>query len=152
MTQFDFGKASNFEKAEESPGFLLWRASTLWRRTIENVLKPLELTHPQFVVLATIGWFLKGGKPVNQAEIGRHASLDPNTTSQILRGLQAKGLIERKFSNDERSKCSTLTKEGSQLLRIALPAVEKADAQFFAALDLRKVTALKALQVLAELS
>lgn len=149
MTQFDFDRSSAFPAPEESPGFLLWHVSTLWRRTIEGVLKPLELTHPQFVILATVGWLTRNGQSATQAAIGRQASLDPNTTSQILRGLQAKDLIERSRAIDERSKCSSLTLKGSQKLKEALPAVEKADAHFFSALNLNEINALEALQRLA---
>lgn len=150
MKRFDFAKSSSFKKAEDSPGFLLWRASTLWRRSIENILKPLSLTHPQFVVLATIGWFSRTGQGAKQIEISRHASLDPNTISQILRSLQQKGLIERSHSIDERSKCTILTPAGTEKLSKALPAVEKADFHFFAEVDLSKEKALKALQKLAQ--
>lgn len=149
MAKFDFSRSSSFDKAEESPGFLLWRASTLWRRSIEQILKPLGLTHPQFVVLATIGWFSKDGANASQAEIGRHASLDPNTISQILRSLQTKKWIERKRSKDERSKYTSLTPLGAKILAKALPAVEGGDAEFFAAVNLKKTNALKALQMLA---
>jgi DNA-binding MarR family transcriptional regulator len=136
-SDFDFNKKSAFKTPEESPGFLLWRASTLWRRSIEAVLKPLNLTHPQFVILAATAWFTRGNKHVSQAAIGRHAGLDPNTTSQILSGLQKKGLIERVRSDDERSKYPTPTPLGKQLLAKALPAVEKADAKFFESFDSR---------------
>ena len=131
---------------EESPGFLLWRVSTLWRRAIEAVLKPLDLTHPQFVVLATTGWLIKAQEKVSQADIGKLVSLDPNTTSQILRGLEIKKLITRSHSIDERSKYPKLTKEGSQRLSKALPLVEEADAQFFSCIDLNASGVLKALQ------
>ena len=149
MTQFDFGRSSAFHTPEESPGFLLWRASTLWRRAIEGVLKPFALTHPQFVILATVGWMTKEGGKASQAEIGRQAGLDPNTTSQILRSLQIKELIERPHAQDERSKHPSLTKTGKALLGVVLPAVEKADAHFFAAVNLHQQKALKALQILA---
>lgn len=145
----DFNRISVHKKPEASPGFLLWRVSTLWRRAIEAVLTPLDLTHPQFVVLATIGWLTKEGKKVNQAEIARQAALDPNTTSQILRSLQAKKLIKRKHSVDERSKSPELTDLGRDSLAKALPEVEKADAKFFAALNLKESGLLTALQALA---
>ena len=148
--QFDFARSSAFQKAEDSPGFLLWRASTLWRRAIERVLKPLDLTHPQFVVLATIAWLTKDEKKVSQADISRHIGLDPNTTSQILRSLQTKNLIERPRTKDERSKSPTLTETGSQLLAKALPAVESADGHFFSPVNLRRMNAMEALQKLAE--
>lgn len=151
MAKFDFEQVSSYEKAEESPGFLLWRVSTKWRRAIESILKTLNLTHPQFVVLATIGWLTRTNQKVSQIEISRHAELDPNTTSQILRSLQTKELIQRERSNDERSKCPFLTKQGAEILSKALPAVEKADQHFFSAVDLHQTKAIEALQKLAEM-
>lgn len=145
----NFNEASVHPSAEESPGFLLWRVSTLWRKAIEAVLKPLGLTHPQFVVLATTGWLTRMGKKASQVEIGRQAALDPNTTSQILRGLQAKGLIEQSHPIDERSKYPILTAAGVESLSKAMPAVENADAAFFASIDLQGSKILPALQILA---
>ncbi len=145
-----FEEVSVHRSAEESPGFLLWRTSTLWRRAIEAVLKPLGLTHPQFVILATIGWLTRAGNKASQADIGRHAALDPNTTSQILRGLQVKGFVERARLTDERSKQPTLTAEGVKRLTEALPAVEGADATFFAAIRSQKSQMLQMLQILSK--
>lgn len=133
--RFEFESITEFEQPEESPGYLLWQISTQWRSAIEDVLKPLGLTHPQFVILASLGWLTRRGNKVTQVQIGRSASLDPNTTSQILRGLEAKKLIKRTQLSDERSKNPTLTDAGSTLLAKALPAIEKADAQFFSALS-----------------
>ncbi len=145
----NFNEISVHPSAEESPGFLLWRVSTLWRKAIETVLKPLGLTHPQFVILATTGWLTRMGKRASQAEIGRQAALDPNTTSQILRGLQAKGLIERSYNIDERSKYPILTAAGVESLSKAIPAVENADAVFFSSIDLQGTEILQTLQILA---
>jgi DNA-binding MarR family transcriptional regulator len=151
MTGFDFDQSSHFATPEESPGFLLWRASISWRRAIESVLKPLGLTHPQFVILATVGWLTRKNEMVSQIEISKQAGLDPNTTSQILRSLEAKKLIKRSHAKDERSKHPILTPHGTDLLAKALPAVEKADAQFFALINLNEIKAMKALQKLAGL-
>jgi DNA-binding MarR family transcriptional regulator len=150
MTQtVNFNELSIYSSPEKSPGFLLWQVSTLWRRAIEDVLKQLGLTHPQFVVLATTGWLTRMGNKVSQAEIGRQAALDPNTTSQILRSLQAKGWIERSYIISGRSKYPILTASGAELLSEALPAVERADAAFFASIDLEESKILKTLQILA---
>ncbi len=146
----NFKEISVHPSAEESPGFLLWRASTLWRRAIEEVLKPLGLTHPQFVVLASTGWLTREGKRASQVEIGRQAALDPNTTSQVLRSLQSKGLIERPHMANERSKHPILTAAGTKSLAKALPAVERADATFFGTVNLKESKILKALQILAQ--
>lgn len=146
----DFKTASSYETPEESPGFLLWRVSTFWRRSIEDVLKPLELTHPQFVVLATTAWLIKHEKKVSQIDIGKLAGLDPNTTSQILRGLEAKEFLIRAHSVDERSKSPQLTQMGIDRLSKALPLVEQADARFFSSVDLETTGVLKALQMLQQ--
>lgn len=131
----DFKKLSVHETPKKSPGFLLWHVSTAWRSRIEAALKTLGLTHPQFVVLATTGWLTRNGDPVTQVEIGKMAGLDPNTNSQILKGLEKKGMIQRSSSTDGRAKNVSLTPKGSQLLRLALPAVEKGDTQFFSPLS-----------------
>jgi MarR family transcriptional regulator, organic hydroperoxide resistance regulator len=127
----DFRHLTVFDVPEQSPGFLLWRVSTSWRSAIEAVLKPLSLTHPQFVVLTTLGWLTRNGERVTQAAIGKLAGLDPNTISQILRGLEIKRLIKRVQSSDVRAKNPLLTTQGSEVLARALPAVESADVQFF---------------------
>ncbi|MGE0009703.1 MAG: MarR family winged helix-turn-helix transcriptional regulator [Candidatus Babeliales bacterium] len=134
MNEINFKHISLYKSPEESPGYLLWRVSTQWRSSIEKVLKPLDLTHPQFVVLATLAWLTKEGNKVSQIDVGRMAALDPNSTSQILRGLEAKKFIKRKHSIDERSKNPVLTELGSTTLAQAMPAVEQADIQFFARL------------------
>ncbi len=144
----NFNEMSIHSSAEESPGFLLWRVSTLWRKSIEAVLKPIGLTHPQFVVLATTAWLTRNGDKVSQIAIGKQAALDPNTLSQILRGLQTKGLIERSHVS-ERSKYPILTSIGVESLTKAMRAVESADAAFFASVDIGESKILKTLQILA---
>ena len=133
--------------SEENPGFLLWQVSTLWSKSTTAALKPLGLTHPQFVILATIDW-LKG-KRASQEEIGKHAVLDPKVTSHLLRSLQVKGLIEPRHATDERSKYPLLTKAGREMLAKALPVVESADADFFASIDLKNSKMVTTLQILA---
>lgn len=124
-----------YKTPEESPGYLLWRVSALWRSNIENTLKKLDLTHPQFVILATIEWLTKSTKKIAQIDISKAACLDPNTTSQILRGLESKKLIRRTRSINERSKSPHLTTLGFERLSLALPVVEKADKLFFEVLN-----------------
>lgn len=139
MGKVNFKHISLYKTPDESPGYLLWRVSTLWRSTIEGVLKPLNLTHPQFVVLATLGWLTKDQNTVNQIDISRMAGLDPNTTSQIIRGLEVKKFIKRTQTVDERSKNPIITPLGASVLAKALPAVEKADNNFFAKLKTSQI-------------
>lgn len=127
----NFKEISIHDTPDQSPGFLLWHVSTIWRRSIELTLKSKGLTHPQFVILATIGWLTRKGDLIAQAVVGKMAGLDPNTVSQIIRGLEQKEFIMRKKSADSRAKNPILTEKGSDILKRALPAVEKKDAEFF---------------------
>lgn len=129
--KIEFKKISIHEGPKQSPGFLLWHISTSWRSSIESVLKALGLTHPQFVVLATTGWLTRKGELITQVAIGKMAGLDPNTTSQIIKGLEQKNFIKRDSSSDGRAKNVSLTEKGAEILKLALPAVEKADTEFF---------------------
>jgi hypothetical protein len=93
----NFKEISVHNTPGRSPGFLLCHVSITWRGSIEGVLKFLGLTHPQFVILATLGWLTRKGDRVNQAFIGKMAGLDPNTVSQILRGFEQKELIKNDY-------------------------------------------------------
>ncbi|HEY3713077.1 MAG TPA: MarR family transcriptional regulator [Jatrophihabitantaceae bacterium] len=113
---------------------LLWRATLRWQRLIAATLKPLDLTHVQFVLLASAWWLTHvAGETPSQRRLAEHAGTDPMMTSQVLRALEAKGLIARSADpNDSRARRVSVTRTGSTLARRAVAVVEAADAQFFA--------------------
>jgi MarR family transcriptional regulator, organic hydroperoxide resistance regulator len=129
--------------SEENLGFLLWQVSTLWSSSTAAALKPLGLTHPQFVLLATIDW-LKG-KGATQEQIGKRAILDPKPTAHLLRSLEVKRLIELSDGGSE----YLLTTAGATLLAKTIPIIESADAAFFASIDPKNSKIVATLQVLA---
>lgn len=132
MKKVAWKEVSHFEGPEQSPGFLLWQVSTQWRRQIEIALITLGLTHPQFVLLASVGWLTRDNTDVTQVEIARHCSTDINMTSQVLRSLEKKGYIKRyQRKGNERSKFPRLTEKGAQLVEQAIPLVEEIDRKFF---------------------
>lgn len=122
---------TQFKMPEQSPGYLLWHVSSMWRSFIEDTLKPFNITHPQFVVLTSIAWLTRGGNQISQVDVSFATGLDPNTISQILRGLEKKQLIKRARMLNDRSKNPVLSPQGSEILAQALPAVEQADTFFF---------------------
>lgn len=139
MKDIAWKKISHFEGPKQSPGFLLWQVSTKWRREIEAALVTLNLTHPQFMLLASLGWLTRDHATVTQVELARHCGTDVNMTSQVLRSLEQKGYIERhRREGDERSKLSRLTEKGVKLVEQAIPLVEKVDGDFFGKLGLEK--------------
>ena len=119
----------------ESPGFLLWRVTLRWQRTIMAALRPLGLTHVQFVLLASAWWLTRvAGEEPTQRRLAEHAATDPMMTSQVLRVLEARGLVTRApDAEDARALRLAVTEAGARLALEALRVVEAADAEFFAA-------------------
>jgi DNA-binding MarR family transcriptional regulator len=119
---------------EESPGFLLWHVTLRWQRMIAAALAPLDLTHVQFVLLATAWWLNSRGEDPNQLSLARQAGTDVKMTSEVLRKLEAKGLIVRTVdAADTRAKKLRVTDRGAERAIQAVAVVETADAAFFQA-------------------
>jgi DNA-binding MarR family transcriptional regulator len=129
---------------DESPGFLLWHVTLRWQRDMAAALAPLDLTHVQFVLLASTWWLNSQDQHPNQLAVARQAGTDVKMTSQVLRTLEAKGLIRREVDTaDTRAKLLRVTDPGADLAVRAIAAVEAADAAFFRATpDLGALVAL----------
>jgi DNA-binding MarR family transcriptional regulator len=133
----------------ESPGFLLWRVTLRWQRLITEALRPLGLTHVQFVLLASAWWLSQHGQTPSQLAVAAHAGTNVKMTSEVLRKLEDRGLvIQHTDANDRRAKAITVTAEGLSLAARAVRVVEKVDVDFFGTAP---PGLLPALQVLAEL-
>ena len=120
------------KKAEDSSGFLLWQVTNLWQREIKKVLEPYELTHSQFVLMASIHWLKLQKQDVTQILLSSHTKIDPMTTSTVLRTLQTKGLLQRQeHLTDTRAKTVGLTDNGKKIIKQAVKTVEAFDKTFF---------------------
>ncbi len=127
----------------ESPGFLLWHATLRWQRGIAAALAPLDLTHVQFVLLSCTWWLNGQGEHPNQLAVARQAGTDVKMTSQVLRTLETKGLVQREVDPaDTRARRLRVTDAGAELAPRAIAAVELADAQFFASVPVEDAVAL----------
>ena len=111
---------------------MLWQVTNLWQREIKKALEKFQLTHSQYVLLASIHWLTLMGKEVTQVVLSNHTKIDPMTTSTVLRTLQTRGLVKRaEHSTDTRAKTVVLTAEGKKIVKLAVITVEKFDADFF---------------------
>ncbi|MHB8275408.1 MAG: MarR family transcriptional regulator [Dermatophilaceae bacterium] len=125
------GLHSEFNDADDSPGLMLWRVTNTWQAAQRAALQPFDLTHVQFVLLASLTW-LRSDTPVTQRDLADHAHTDPMMTSQVLRVLETKGLIRREsHPTDARARALTVSREGSALANAANAAVEATDQTFF---------------------
>ena len=116
----------------ESPGFLLWHATLRWQRGITRALAPLDLTHVQFVLLAGTWWLNQQGRHPSQIALAEFAGTDVKMTSQVVRSLERKGLVEREVDqSDSRARRLRVTRRGARLAPRAIDVVEHVDAEFF---------------------
>ncbi|WP_343707161.1 MarR family transcriptional regulator [Flavobacterium sp.] len=117
---------------EESSGFLLWQVTNLWQREIKKALEQYNLTHSQFVLMASIHWLILHEQEVTQIILSAHTKIDPMTTSTVLRTLQQKELVKRQeHKTDTRAKTVVLTDFGKEIIKKAIVTVEKFDEDFF---------------------
>ncbi len=130
---------SAYDTPSESPGFLLWQVTNRWQRRQRAALKEVHLTHVQFVLLAALTWLTHQGADmagVSQVQLARQAGVDVMMTSQVVRVLAEKGLVERiPHPRDTRANLVQVTSPGQDLARRAIRLVERVDQEFFAALD-----------------
>lgn len=120
----------------ESPGLLLWRTTMRWQRLMTAALAPLDLTHVQFVLLASAMWLGRDGEPPNQVQLAAQAGTEVKMTSDVVARLEAKGLIARETDpHDSRAKVISVTATGAAAAQRAIVAVEAADAAFFKPVD-----------------
>ncbi len=116
----------------QSPGFLLWHATLRWQRGVATALAPLDLTHVQFVLLACTWWLNEQGERPSQVRLAAQAGTDIKMTSQVLKNLENKGLIERDVDQaDTRARQLRVTRRGARLAPRAIAVVEGVDAEFF---------------------
>ncbi len=128
MTNLPFG----FERPEDSPGFLLWQTTMTWQRLIKKALEEHNVSHAQFVIMATLMWFDAHNYDTTQVLIVTWTKLDKMTVSKSLKKLTLLKLVNRiEHETDTRAKNVSLTKKGTTLIHKLVPIVEKIDSQFF---------------------
>jgi MarR family transcriptional regulator, organic hydroperoxide resistance regulator len=140
---------TEFADSSESPGLLLWQVTNRWQAAVRAALKPFGLTHVQFVLLAALTWRASVG-PVTQRELADESATDAMMTSQVLRALEARGLVKRQqHPDDGRAILVSVTTEGVELVNRAIGVVEACDREFFGALGGEVAAFAGGLRVLA---
>lgn len=94
--------------------FKLYTASRLMTRAYQPMLKALEITYPQYLVLMVL-WEQadKGQAELTLGDLGQRLQLDSGTLTPLLKRLQAAGVVERqRNAEDERQLLVSLTAEG----------------------------------------
>jgi DNA-binding MarR family transcriptional regulator len=117
---------------DRSVGMRLWRSANAWHRAVDKALRPVGLTQVQFLLLSGLEDLGRDGAAVRQNELAQRTRVDVMMTSQVLRTLEAKGLVER-LSNprDQRAKVLILTSEGREAIGRAADLMAHCERMFF---------------------
>jgi DNA-binding MarR family transcriptional regulator len=97
-----------------------------WQRAVDPALRPLGLTHTQYLVLFSAARAIREeGDAIAQSAIAEAAGLDSATTSNLMRKLASRGLLDRSTDGiDGRRWRVLLTQRGRTMLDKAAPLVE----------------------------
>jgi DNA-binding MarR family transcriptional regulator len=125
-------------------GYTLMHAAQTWRTEATAVLKPHGLTVPQFlVVMALYRQARHDWAPLTQTEIAARLGMDANTTSQIVRGLERRGILQRsRHPADARAMALALTAAGQDTARNASADARQLNDTYFSVISAEQLAAL----------
>ncbi|KPM01137.1 MarR family winged helix-turn-helix transcriptional regulator [Vibrio splendidus] len=102
----------DYLKLDNQVCFALYSASNAMSRAYQPLLKALDLTYLQYIVMMVL-W---EEKEINVKALGAKTHLDSGTLTPLLKRLEAKGYVLRTRSiEDERVRVITLTPAGVEL-------------------------------------
>jgi DNA-binding MarR family transcriptional regulator len=105
--------------------FQLYSASRLMTKIYQPLLKPLDLTYPQYLVMLVL-WEMPIGHKYTVTMLGERLKLYSGTLTPLLKRLEAKRFIQRQRSHeDERQVWVRLTALGESLKQQAKRVPEK---------------------------
>ena len=115
----------------DSVGYLLKQAATALRSAMDSVLRPLQLTVPQYSCLEV----LDQRSGLSGAELARATFVTRQSMNVLLHGLSRRGLITRAAIADSgKALPAELTDAGRKQLRAASTAVRAVEEQMLAPL------------------
>lgn len=115
-----------------SLGYVLKQVHSSLRTAMDEALRPLDLTVPQYACLELLGQH----PGLSNSELARHAFVTRQSMNLVLRRLQERGLLTRPDQSPHgRALPTELTQDGQTLLREASIAVRSAERQLFSPLS-----------------
>jgi DNA-binding MarR family transcriptional regulator len=119
-------------KPANDSGYLLWQISNLWQRVINEILSNHDITHVQYLLLATIVWMKNNDMVISQNSLAKQAQSHKMMTSKVLRSLEKNGYVARIVNKkDSRYRLIELTEKGYNKYLDVKKIFKKEDAKFF---------------------
>jgi DNA-binding MarR family transcriptional regulator len=126
---------------QESVGFQFWKLHQQWQKRVNETLKPFQITHTQFVIMASIAWFEEQKVQPYQSQVSSLMNLDKMAFSKAVRQLESQGYVLReKSKQDGRAMSLSLTNKALETVPKAMQAIENVDKGVFGKLGGHKKT------------
>ncbi|MDR0829322.1 MAG: MarR family winged helix-turn-helix transcriptional regulator [Prevotellaceae bacterium] len=124
---------------DANSGFLLWKTAYVWMYEQKRILMKFHnISQMEYVVLSSTYWLMLHDKEITQIYLSHHTKIEPMGISQLIKALEARGLMERcENAKDSRSKLVKVTEKGIELLKRAIVTTEAFDERFFRVLGKR---------------
>lgn len=124
-------QAETVGPVDEAVGYVLKKAATALRAAMDNALRPLDLTVPQYSCLEVLGQ-----RPgLSGSELARAVFVTRQSMNLVLRGLERRGLLTRPAVPDRGKALPTeLTPVGREQLRAASRVVRAVEKRMLAGL------------------
>ena len=120
---------------DQMPGYAIRRLHQISVGIVHHEAQELSITPVQYAVLQTVHNHPRTG----QRTLASLIALDTSTTGGVVDWLEARGLLTRNASPDDRRvRLLTLTPAGEQLLTNAIPRMERAQELILAPLTPRQ--------------
>lgn len=101
-------------------GFRLWQLSNAWQRHVAHLLKDLEITHVQYLLLSGVSYLNQQRVAVTQKGLAELVHSDIMMTSKVVRSLEKHGLLLRAtLKSDTRARSLIITNKGKEVLAAA---------------------------------
>src|SRR4051812_15490644 len=130
-----------YRGSEGRTGYLLRQASYVFRRAMDNELRPHGLTGAQYAALSV----LAREPGMSGAALSRACNTTPQAMNGVLATLEREGLVKRRpHPSHGRIVQLTLTRKGQRRLAAATPAVQALEDAVEAGLKVTELTSVKA--------
>ena len=120
----------NFKDPQASVGLQFWKLYNKWQKRVTSALLEYQVTHTQFVILASVAWFREQSVAPSQSEIAKLTGIEKMTLSKAIVRLEKMSLIKRfKNESDTRAISVSLTDKGLNIIPILIKVVERIDSE-----------------------
>ena len=116
---------------ENRLSILIWQISNLWQSKIRHILKQLNVTFNEYLILETLYKLQSNNEIITQQDICKNSSIDRSVVSLKINNLEEKKFIKRIQSKDKRSNGLLLTNNGKLLVESLINSIENQEKIIF---------------------